>query len=212
MVGVPLIAILTDPSTAVVCVTILSAIYSTGAAAHQRSLVDWRALRVVSASALVGMPTGLILARSVPAALLGVSIGLVVIGCALTVGRSARQFGRRGSVAAGIASGTLLTSTGMNGPPIVLAMKGPYADADRFRATLQAVFVIQDLCAIVGFVIVGSVTTHRLSIVAWAAPAVLIGWWVGLRVIPFIDDRRFDRIVVRLLIITGLVAIGSALR
>lgn len=212
MVGVPLIALLTDPLTAVVCVTVLSAIYSTGAATHERALVDWGALRVVSLAALFGMPIGLLLAHEVPSPVLSVGIGGVVIICALTVGRSTRQVGRPGSVAAGVASGALLTSTGMNGPPLVLAMKGMDPDPNRFRATLQAVFVVQDLCAIVGFAVVGSVTAQRLFMVAWTAPALLIGWWVGRRLLPLIDEHRFDRIVVRLLILTGLVAIASALR
>ena len=212
LVGVPFIAILTDPLTAVVAATMLGTIYSVGAAAHQRSRIDWGALRIVSVTALLGMPLGLLVASRVPAAVLSLFIGVVVIVFALMLGRAPRAVGHRGAAVAGVASGALLTATGMNGPPLVFALKGRDLDQYRFRATLQATFVIQDVFAIVGFAVVGAVTGATLAIVGWAVPALLVGWWLGQQVLPRIDERRFAHIVVGMLVLAGLSSIASALK
>lgn len=212
MVGVPFIAMLADPVTAVVLATMLGALYSTGAAAHQREHVDWGALRIVSVTAVVGMPLGLLIAARVPPAVLSLVIGVVVIVFALMLGRAPRPIGAHGASVAGVASGVLLTSTGMNGPPLVFALKARGLDQFRFRATLQAAFVLQDVFAILGFAVVGAVTAQTLFLVAWAVPALLVGWWVGQRILPRIDERRFAHIVVGMLILAGLLSIASALR
>lgn len=211
MVGVPFIAILADPVTAVVAATMLGCIYSTGAAVHQRSRIEWGALRIVSITALVGMPLGLLIAARVSPAALSFVIGVVVITFAVMLGRSPRAVGARGAAVAGVASGALLTSTGMNGPPLVFAVKGRGLDQHGFRATLQAAFVLQNIFAIVGFAFVGAVTGQTLTLVAWAVPALLVGWWVGQRILPRIDERRFAHIVVGMLVLAGLMSISSAL-
>ncbi len=211
MVGVPFIALLTDPVTAVIVATLLGGLYSVGAAAHQRSRIDWGALRIVSATAVLGMPLGLLAAAQVPPALLSLFIGIVVITFALMLGRAPVILGTTGAAVAGVASGALLTSTGMNGPPLVFALKGRGLDQFRFRATLQGAFVLQNVFAVTGFAVVGALTGTRLGLVAWAAPALLVGWWLGQRVLPFIDERRFARIVVGMLVVAGLLSIGSAL-
>lgn len=217
LVGVPFIAMLTDPLTAVVAATMLGTVYSAGAALHQRSRVDWGALRIVSITAVLGMPLGLLLARRVSPAVLSLVIGVVVIVFALMLARApagpaTRPLGTHGAAVAGVASGALLTSTGMNGPPLVFALKARGLDQFRFRATLQATFVLQDVFAIVGFAVVGSVAGSTLTLVAASVPALLVGWWAGQRILPRIDERRFAHIVVGMLVIAGLLSVLSAFR
>jgi uncharacterized protein len=210
LVAVPLVAMLTDPLTAVVTVTMVSCVYSAVVAVHERSRVDWGVLWPVTGPALVGMPLGLLITRAVPTAYVNMAIGVMVVGCALMLDRMAPRLGRRGVALAGVTSGALLTSTGTNGPPVVIAVSGRRLGQQEFRATLQATFVVQDVCAVLGFIVVGSVSWATALLVAGALPALPVGWWAAQRVLPHVDERVFSRVVKVLLVVVGVVAVASA--
>ena len=211
LVGIPLLAALTDPVTAIVGVTVLSTALTAGAAAHQRHLVDWRATRVVTATALVGMPIGLLAVRTVESRWLDVLIGAVVLVFAVALARGLQMRGRGVTAAAGILSGALLTSTGMNGPPVVVAFQNRGMEPAHFRATLQAVFSLQDVLAVAGFALAGVLGTSVWPVAAAGAPAMLIGWWLGHRVAAHVNNTHFRRIVLFLLAATGCASLVTGL-
>jgi uncharacterized membrane protein YfcA len=105
----------------------------------------------------------------------------------------------------------MLTSTGMNGPPLVITLQAMRLRADRFRATLQAVFCSQDVAAVLGFVAVGQVTRSTLVAVAAGLPGMPLGWLLGDRVFTSLDAAVFRRIVLGMLVLSGVAAGVSTL-
>jgi uncharacterized membrane protein YfcA len=211
LVGIPLVAALTDAVTAVVAVTVLSTALTAGAAAHQRHLVDWRATRVVTATAVVGLPIGLLAVRTVETRWLDVLIGAVVLFFAVALARGLQIRGRGVTPSAGILSGALLTSTGMNGPPVVVAFQNQGMEPARFRATLQAVFSIQGGLAVAGFALAGVIGNSVWPVAGAGAPAMLIGWWLGHRVADHVNKTYFRRIVLCMLAATGCASLLTGL-
>jgi uncharacterized membrane protein YfcA len=112
--------------------------------------------------------------------------------------------------ASGVTSGAMLTSTGMNGPPLVITLQAMRLRADRFRATLQAVFCTQDVAAVLGFVLVGQVSRTVLVAVAAGLPGLPLGWLLGDRVFTGLDAAVFRKVVLGMLVLSAVAAGGSA--
>ena len=108
-----------------------------------------------------------------------------------------------------MASGALLTSTGMNGPPLVLVLRDEAPH--RFRATLQATFCLQDAVAVVAFVALGQVGAPVLVAAAAGVLGMPLGWRLGDAVFRRLSPERFRVLVLAGLAATGTVALVGAL-
>jgi hypothetical protein len=180
----------------------LSAVFTAAATTASRRQVQWHTTKAVVTTSLVGLPLGLVLVRLVNLRALAVLIGLVVIAF-VVAGKRLRLRGRAGTALAGITSGALLTSTGMSGPPVALALQGRGLDQVTYRATLQAIFCAQDLLAITGFLIAGALTGRAFLFTLVGGPAIYLGWKLGQIALRRVDEALFRRTVVVLLLASG---------
>jgi uncharacterized protein len=204
--SVPLLALTTDPRTAVVASGIAGLAMTIMAAVRERSHARWRTAWVLLAAAVLGMPAGLLVLRAAPERMLTALIGVAVVACALLVWRGLRVPSNRPAVVGvGLVAGVLSTSTGTNGPPLVAAFQAMGYDPRTFRATLAAVFTGTGVCSLAGFALAGQVTTEAAWVGLIGVPAVLLGWWAGNLLFHRIDPARFRRVV-----LAGLVAAGVA--
>jgi uncharacterized membrane protein YfcA len=212
LVAVPLLSVLAGPRTAVVTITALSIAMTALATARERRHVQWRVAGTLAATGLLGMPLGLVLLTALdPRALTLVIAALVLaVTVLLACGWSAHPgpWARR---SAGVLSGAMLTSTGMNGPPLVITLQAMRLRPDSFRATLQAVFCSQDVAAVVGFVAVGQMSRTALVAIAAGLPGLPLGWLLGDRVFTGIDPAVFRRVVLGMLLLSALAAAASVL-
>lgn len=212
LVGVPLLALVVDPVAAVVSVTAVAFLMTTAAVRRERSHVEGSAMRRFAAWGLVGLPIGLAALRLLPparltlvmAVVLLVLVGLLAAGIRLPAGPVSQR-------AAGVASGALLASTGMNGPPLVVMFQAMGMPPRRFRATLQGVFCIQDLLAVIGFAVVGSFSRTALLLILGGIAGLPLGWRLGDRAFHALSPVVFRRVVLGLLVVTALVAGAKAL-
>jgi uncharacterized membrane protein YfcA len=204
LVSVPLLAVATDPRTAVVASTIGGLATTVTAAIRERDHVRWRIAGLLLAAAMLGMPIGLLVLRATPERLLTALIGAMVVVCAVLVWRGLRVPGSRPAiVAAGLLAGVLSTSTGTNGPPLVAALHAMEYDPRTFRATLAATFTGTGVVSLAGFTLAGQVSPEVVQVGLVAVPAVLLGWWGGNAVFHRIEPRRFRRLVLVTLIVAG---------
>jgi uncharacterized membrane protein YfcA len=211
LVAVPLLSVLAGPRTAVVAITVLSIAMTALATVRERRHVQWRVAGTLAAAGLVGMPVGLVLLTALDARALTLVIAalVLVVTVMLARGWSVRPgpWARR---SAGVLSGAMLTSTGMNGPPLVITLQALRLRSDAFRATLQAVFCAQDVAAVAGFVAVGQLNRTVLVAVAAGLPGLPLGWLLGDRVFTRIDQDVFRRVVLGMLVVSALAAGASA--
>ena len=107
----------------------------------------------------------------------------------------------------GVASGALLTSTAMNGPPLILALRG--LAPGRFRATLQAVFFGQDLVAIALLAALGHVSLVAMLIALAGALVMPLGWLAGDRVFAHVDRTTLRVIILAGLMVTAIVMLAG---
>jgi uncharacterized membrane protein YfcA len=212
LIAVPVISILVGARTAVVATDTLAFVLIGSLVIMERRRVQTGSLRLVTASALVGMPMGLWILTHVgdrPLAIVIASV-VIVLTLALMFGLAAPE--RAGiDVLAGFTSGVLATSTGTNGPPLVLALHARGVPPAEFRATLAAAFALQDVVAMIGFGITGHFTAAVWRVVAAGLPALLVGRLVGERVFARLDQRRFRAVVLGVLLATGVISLVEAL-
>ncbi|WP_162186112.1 TSUP family transporter [Amycolatopsis jejuensis] len=171
---------------------------------QERAAVDRAILTRTTVASAAGLPLGFIGLSVVPerditlviAAVILVSVVVLSIGKLPPLG-PAGQFG------GGLLSGALLTSTGLNGPPLVVAYQAAGLQPRSFRATLQASFVLQDAAALVGFLVLAKLDVAAVALGAGGVLGALLGWKVGDRIFARLDPAAFKRVVMVGLAITA---------
>ncbi len=208
LVAVPLLALVIDPVPAVVAATSVSLVLTAGAWRRERQHTDPVRARTLTLAGLVGMPVGLVALAVLDADALGSLIAVVVLllVAALALGLRLRP-GPSTLIGSGMVSGALLTSTGMNGPPLVLALQD--LPPLRYRATLQAVFCGQDVVAVAGFVALGHFSGEVALLTATGVVGLPLGWFLGDRVFHRISPAAFRWVVLAGLAVTAVVLLVS---
>ncbi len=207
LVAVPLLALFVDPVTAVVAATMVGLALSGFAVLSEHRHVEVTATWQLLLAGALGMPLGLWLLTTLSEAALTVLMAASVLAAlVLILSRVQLRGGRSATFGSGLVSGTLLTSTGMNGPSLVLGLHLLGLAPRRFRATLQAVFVGHDALAVLGFLLVGTVNSDAAILAAAGVFGSMLGWRIG--------DRLFHRLspeVFRRVLILGLLASAVSL-
>lgn len=212
LVAVPLLALTVDPVTAVVCATGVGTALTGWAGVRERAHLDVPVARRLTVFGVIGMPVGLILLaqldesglEAIMAVSLVAALGLIWSRVQLPAGPGTARV-------AGVASGVLLTSTGMNGPPLVLGLNALRLPPRQFRATLQVVFCSQDVLSMVAFAVLGYVEPAALVIIAGGLLGSLLGWLLGDRVFHRINPEAFRRVLLVGLLVSAAVLVLSAL-
>lgn len=196
LVAVPLLALVTGVHTAVVSVTMLSAVLTVGASARYRRDVAWPIARTLTIAALIGMPLGLLALVWLDQRWLTIGVALlVIVFAAASLQKLPLKGGPGTTVGAGLLGGALLTSTGMNGPPLVAALQALDFTPRRFRATLQASFAAQDLLAVAGFAIVGQLSPTTVFVMLAGLLGIPVGWVIGDLVFTRLAQGGFRLVV-----------------
>ena len=207
LVAVPLLTLVTDPITAVVAATSVSLVLTSGAAWRERAHVDIGPARTLTTAGIVGMPLGLLVLRLLDESLLTAAIAAAMLVMVLLMASGLRVSGRALPVA-GFASGVLLTSTGMNGPPLVMALVR--LEPVRYRATLQAVFAGQDLVAVAAFLVLGLLDREAALLTLAGALGLPLGWRLGDVLFHRIPAHRLRHVVIGGLVLTGVSLLAAA--
>jgi uncharacterized protein len=212
LIGTPLVAVLAGPKEAVVGLTMIGVLLVAQLSLRGRGHVDRPTVGVVTVSAIVGMPLGLLVLVRADDRVLTFAIAIAVIGFSLLLWRGARFPAGRGTDAtAGFTAGILSTSTGTSGPPIVIALSAKQLEPSAFRATISAIFLVQGSAALVLFALGEQITRDALSVALAGLPGVLMGSIVGERGFRRLDTSTFRRVVLGMLFLSGLVALFGAL-
>jgi len=175
---------------------------------------DWRELGPMLGAGLIGVPIGLCILPLIKVDVFKMSVGILLIGyCTFMLGAAGHLHIRRAGAAAemliGFLGGVLGGIAGLSGPPpIVWGTLRAWPKARR-RRTLQA-FNTAILAAMLLASLLGGLIGMRLLVAsAIALPATLLGNWLGERLYRRLDERRFDRVVLGLVFLSGCILVAS---
>lgn len=203
MVLVPLLLLMVDPADAVVATALLGTLLTTLQTLRDRSHVDRSMAAGLMGWSLIGLPLGVLAMGIIPAeALKWAVVGVVLLALYIIMRDVAFSNTRANSAMAGLASGALLTSTGINGPPLVALVRSSQDSVLRYRATLAAVFCGQGWLGLGMFAMAGRINATTLSLLAAGLVALPVGMLIGERLFRHVDARRLRRGIVAMLLLS----------
>lgn len=172
--------------------------------------ISWARLVRLVPVALVGLFIGVWLLQRLEANTIRLVVAVVVMAFALLLlSGVVREVPERGWMApvTGLTSGIFSTSTGMSGPPVVLYFTVIGLSVEIFRATTVMYFILLDLVGLPTLIGQGLISRDDIVLALWLAPAALLGRWMGSWLVPYVTPTSFRRLVLALLLATGVVAI-----
>ncbi len=212
LVAVSLMTVVISPTNAIVGQTLASLPITIIVARKLWPLADRVAIRQLLPGSIIGMPLGLVIAARVSDKSLRFAVGIAVIFAAVSIATGWRlpKTNRYAEYFGGLVSGVLATTTGTNGPPLVISLAARDLAPAAFRATLQALFVVSSVISLPLFAIAGSVTKVSLQTAAISFLPTVAGRVIGERVFDRLDVQTFRRIVLAMLFLAGGVALAKA--
>jgi uncharacterized membrane protein YfcA len=183
---------------------------------------DWRHVEIRSASGLIassllGIPFGLALLAFASDHVVRLILGIAIVGFAIYSMAASATWRLDADhpvwlAGAGFCSGVLGGAYGMNGPPLAIYGGLRRWSPQRFRATLQAYFLIASAAGLIGYVAIGlwrpDVTRYVLLSLPFVGLGVVAGRWLNHR----LRGDRFFRVIYGALIVLGAVLVAQAVR
>jgi uncharacterized membrane protein YfcA len=205
LTALPLMLLALEPVVAAQLVSAASVIGHVSTLGAIWHAIDWRRLAPMLLAGLVGVPIGTWI--SLPTFKL--AVGLVLIAyCTFMLFAAGRVRLAAGGKAAeaiiGFASGILGGIAGLSGalPTVWAALKGWPKEQRRVFFQVFNLTILSEMLA--ASFVQGLIGRRLVTALAVALPAVLIGSLAGSHLYRRLDDRRFDRIVLVLLLLSGL--------
>jgi uncharacterized membrane protein YfcA len=175
--------------------------------------IDWRGIGFLLLGYIVGLPLGVYALANFPAPPMQIALGLFVIVTGIMMLRGFRLEktpGGAATTATGAASGLLNGAFGIGGPPVVLFYFSTPAAAAVGRASVIAFFFSTDLLGIAELARNSLVTTQSFAqFLAWI-PALLIGIALGAKGFRHMDQAKFRRAVLIILVALAVLTLGKA--
>jgi hypothetical protein len=210
-IAVPLLALVFPVPVTVPVVTVLNMLSSIS-----QGVVDWRSivwreiLRILPGS-LLGVFIGLYLLTLFDPQPLARALGAFVVLYAIYVMVFAAripEIPRRWmlavaavtSLAAGII-GSLFG--GAAGPLYVIYLNAARLGKDAFRVTITTIMLFQGLTRVAGYATLGLYDGQTLKLLVTALPMMIIGSWLGVRMVRRFDAVVFNRAVGVVLLVSG---------
>ena len=182
-----------------------------------RKAYDWPRAAPYLIGGAIGVPLGIAALAAASPAVIRTSIGAFLVAYAAYQLLQRRTFaigawgGRIADSLVGIGGGILGGFAGLSGPlPLIwLQLRG--GDPGGQRAVYQPFNLIVLGLAAVGMAISGQLASGVLWVALVCLPATLIGAWAGARVYGAVSPRTFQRVVLGLLLVSGMILLGQAI-
>ena len=110
---------------------------------------------------------------------------------------------RRWSPAVGLVAGVMQGAVGISGPPVAAWMHAYRLPPRAFVFSVSLLFLVAGVAQLAALIAGGMIYGPRLSLGLAAIPVVLGMIPLGERLRDHLDARRFDRIVLALLLVSG---------
>jgi hypothetical protein len=177
--------------------------------------VNLRTVLALAPGATIGVVLGTLLIRTVEPAVIKLIAGTAVVLFALSLLRGWKVNAVHHPLAAplaGVASGTLNTSTGMSGPPVVLLFTTRDYDMRAFRSSIMAYFYYVNILGLSLLIQQGIVGRAQLVVVLQLLPAAIAGGFVGRRLLRRFSQAQFRMLTTGMLLASGTIGIVTSMR
>ncbi len=181
-----------------------------------RRSFDWKRLTPFLIGGALGVPVGAALLGVVNITMFRLTVGLIlIVYCSsmllMTNVKPCAAGGRLADGVAGLIGGVMGGLAGLTGPAPTLWCTVRGWDKDTQRCIFQSFNLGMQAIALVTYWLNGTLTPTVGKVFALMFPAVIIPTLVGARLYKRINEVTFRRIVLGLLLLSGVVLLGSTL-
>jgi uncharacterized membrane protein YfcA len=207
-----MLALILPVSTAVSVATVLTTLSSIQQVNREWRQIAWRQFIVIFLYSMVGVGLGFYFIKLLNEDILKRSLGIFMIlysiySMRVTKASPMLPLRWHGAVGAGvgIVGGLLSAMFGAGAGPIYVV----YFDILRlekvvFRATMSAVVLLGGAARIVGYGTYGFYGASSVILLAAGLPLMIVGSWIGDRVVYRLSARSFSRLVAALMLLSGI--------
>ena len=162
----------------------------------------------------LGIPFGTYLLLIADTSVMKLFIGLVIIIFGLALLFEIRKTVKNEKLAMfpiGFAGGILNGSVSMSGPPLIIFFSNQEMGKQEFRANLIAFFMFINLVTLPVFLFAGLLTAEVITTSGILLPGMVLGAFVGSRLALKINELKFKKLTMFLIIIMGCLSLASGL-
>lgn len=213
LVSVPLLLAVYDPTTVIVVLAFIGIFTSALVALDSFQMVKKRTIASLLLPSALGLLVGVELLRRAEAVYIELAAGSLVMMFSVILIRGWALPGLEGSwgpVVAGTLAGTMSTSIGLGGPPIVMLFAARKLTRDAFRATNAAYFTISSSLTLTLLLLRGMVEWEHFRIAALLIPAVFMGKLLGTLIAGRLPDSNFRTVTLGITLVAGCFGVLSA--
>lgn len=176
-----------------------------------RHALNWRTVAPFIIGGVVGVPLGAMLLTYVDPGYLRSGVGvLLVLYSGYFLARPTIHKVRAGvpaDVGIGALNGLLGGLTGLSGPIITIWCQLRGWPKDVQRAIFQPVILAAFALTAISLAVAGAVTHELVKLYLYGLPALGAGLWLGLKLYGHLDDAAFRKLILLLLLLSGVVLI-----
>lgn len=195
------------PMTVVPAVLILEVIAGVHLLPSIWRSVHWSSIRIIVGAAILATPFGVYVLANVPAEPMKLALAVItfVAASVLLTGYQLKRMPRSGETAAtGVAAGLLNGAFGIGGPPIIVFFLGSPLALEAGRASIVASFLAMDIAGLVSLFFFGMYNAESLTLTVLALPALIVGVYIGSRLVGRLDEGAARKGVIAILMILSL--------
>ncbi len=176
-----------------------------------RHALRWRVVAPFIIGGAVGVPIGAVLLGYIDPADLRTGVGLLlVIYSSHSLARPRLKpihAGVTADVGVGVLNGLLGGMTGLAGPFITIWCQLRGWQRDQQRAIFQPVILAAFVLTAISLGVAGVINGELIRLYVYGLPFLAAGVWTGLRLYGHLDDATFRKVILGLLLISGIVLI-----
>jgi uncharacterized protein len=178
--------------------------------------INWRELSLMLLAGIAAVPLGVMGQAHIDAAAFKAFVGAITVVYAvvmLSAGGRLRIAADNptSNAAIGFLGGFMGGIAGISGvPPTIWAALNGWPK-ERSRGVFQAFNLTILATMLLASIASGSLGLRYATLLLFALPATFFGVWIGGTIYRRLDDRRFDRIVLSLLLVSGLVLVWPSI-
>ncbi len=176
-----------------------------------RDALDWRSVAPFVVTGAIGIPLGTFLLTYVDPAWLRIGVGVLLL-CYSIYGLARPHFrpvaaGLPADLGVGFANGLLGGLTGLSGVIITVWCQMRVADKNLQRTIFQPVNLAAMAMNVASLGVAGAITGPTVRLYLLGLVPLFAGLWGGLRLYGKLDDNAFRKLILLLLLASGIVLI-----
>lgn len=205
ILATPFLLLIFEPKEAIQINLLLSLVISSALLTKILKDIDFEVLKRLIFGSVIGLPIGIMIFLLIDINKIKMTISLIILVLTIMLILKVRmkQNKKRDLIVGGL-SGSLTTSIGMPGPPLLLYFSGTDTQKEKLRGTTLAFYLFIYLVSLIIQVIFAGTSKTVWVSSGIALPLVLIGLYLGQLLFKRINQNVFRIFTYVILLFTGL--------